>query len=210
MNANQVFQYNIAASGLDVDQLVRQLANYGITNVQVERGPNVNGLSLSLSNPTPQQFQAIHEILIPLERNIQTNIYRSIRPIFGSENLENPRIGLSGSNLPMTGPPGVRIQELPTSPIRQQFTLPQSKLMSGFGSQIPTNQRVFSLPQATQGTNVERPITQQALSLPQEMMMQRITPQIPQVTGLQSNAFQPPQLGQIVAPSNVRFTVPSF
>ena len=146
MNASQVFQYQVVASGLDVDQIIRQLANYGINNVTVERGPNVNGLSITLANPTPQQLQAVQEVLMPLERNFQSAFYRALRPAFGSQLVEGPVASRVGPTSP-----GSRIQELPVS-------LNQATLMSANPRNLTVNQGLQQLNQGNQGLIEQVPI----------------------------------------------------
>lgn len=207
MNANQVFQYNIAASGLDVDQLIRQLADYGITNVQAERGPNVNGISLTLDNPTPEQLQAVKEILMPLENNLQASIYRALRPIFGSQiqNLPSMTYGPQVMSPSMGMPPRT---------YRPQIMLPSMEMQSrAYGPQIQ------ELPSAGMPSRTYRPqIMSPSMGMPSGAYGPQIqelpSPGLLQMQRTQMIPTSPqspqPVPRQIMAPNNVQFTVPPF
>lgn len=81
MNSDQVFKYSIAGTGLDVERITKLLTNYGIHNINIRKGHNVNELSLTLKNPTKEQLEGIRNILLPLEQDISNNISRVFKTL---------------------------------------------------------------------------------------------------------------------------------
>jgi hypothetical protein len=110
MNTNQILKYNIFSSNLDIDSITRQLASYGINNFQIERGPNINSISIFLQNPTPYQLQGINNVLTPIEQNFETAIYQKFRLLNEGE---------------MYNPP--QSYNLPTVKENYDFTMPQTQ-----------------------------------------------------------------------------------
>ena len=99
LHSHQSFQYHIASNLLDVNQVVNLLQNYGITDVNVERGPNVNEISINIQNPTNQQLLGIQEVLIPLERHIQTNFYRTLHSFRDMSRFAMPETQMSPNQM---------------------------------------------------------------------------------------------------------------
>lgn len=111
---SQTFQYHIAATGLDVDRIANSLSQYGITNIQIQRGPNANGISVSLDNPTQEQMMVIQQILMPLEQEYKSIVYKSLLP-FVMPRTEMPLLPLPTSNSPEAYSPQNTYEQYPVS-----------------------------------------------------------------------------------------------
>lgn len=65
--------YSFSGTNLDVDQLQRQLKNYGI-EATIHHGKNTNQISVNLNNPNQQQLQGVKQVLFPVEEQFFSSL----------------------------------------------------------------------------------------------------------------------------------------
>lgn len=142
---NQIFQYQIAGTGLDVENLRNQLVRMGIPNVMVERGPNANSISIILQNPTPQQVQAVREVFSPVEQNFRNVFYQLLQSITQPQ-LPPAMIQQSASPLNQQYP-GLPASPMGTPPGFISPGVPQNLPLSSYSQVQPPQSNIrFTLP----------------------------------------------------------------
>lgn len=98
------FYFSVSGTDLDVDQVVKTLAQYGITNTTVHRVP-ISEISVELINPTPEQLKVVQTVFSSI-------VDHQLRTF-------EQRIGLPSQPLTRGYP---RIEELPSAGSQQYST----------------------------------------------------------------------------------------
>lgn len=64
------FQYQISGTNLDVDEIRRRLADYGINNIHENKNGNMSTLTVKVQNPNESQLEGIRNVILPVDRRL--------------------------------------------------------------------------------------------------------------------------------------------
>lgn len=93
MSENLVTYY-LSAPQLDVDRLVEQLHEHGISDVRAKSHHGINGISFSVANPTQEQREFIHRLMNKKQRKFLNEAEKFFRPT--SSRYYSPKEGYEG------------------------------------------------------------------------------------------------------------------
>jgi len=133
------FYYSVSSTNLDIDRIVQILAQYGITNIAVRRGP-ISQISVELMNPTPEQLEVVQTVLSSTVGHQLRTFERRITPPPQPLTQGYPRI----EELPSAGPQQYSTKRL--SPIPESSSVSPQPYYQSPQVQLPPQVRGQIMP----------------------------------------------------------------